>query len=351
MKLTNSKTAFVVVSICLIFVISQVSLVSAFSVRELLGLDKPDQEEVEKTDKKPKAADAKSTEETDAEWAKTSDSAAASNPQLDLEYFSLLVSNMNEPERGKLLSDTELFKQLVENEANNRSAVSAAISNKMEKDKNVQFLMRRGAESILRESYFNLLIANKLPADFPSKEQVSEYYENNKQQFIVPERVHVWQIFFKKSEGAGKKEITSLKKKANDIVTKIKKGKSDFSSVALSESEHEQSKILGGYMGLIKTNELLPEIKDVILKLKEDEISAAVESETGVHIVKRGKLLKAEPVQLAQVEDQIRKLLINQANVQLRAAIFTQARKEFPQSISDKKIEEWRLRLRTNTNQ
>jgi len=142
-----------------------------------------------------------------------------------------------------------------------------------------------------------------------------------------------------------------LKKKADKIIYDIKKGKVDFSNVAISQSEHEQSKALGGYMGLLKTSDLLPEIKEPVLKLKEGEISKPIESESGIHIIKRGIILKAEPLKLAQVEQQIRQLLIKQANAQLRNAIFTQARKEYPQDISDKKLEEWRLRLRTNTNE
>jgi parvulin-like peptidyl-prolyl isomerase len=351
MKLVNLKTLLSVLFVCLVFIVSQTSQVSAFSVKELLGFGKSEPEVVE--DKKPKSSqkDPSTKKPADSEWAKTSDKEAAANPQIDLDYVSLLLANMNVQERPKILADQNLFKQVIENEANNRSTVSAAIANKLAQDRNVEFLMRRGAENILRESYLNRLIANKLPADFPSDEQVAEYYESNKEQFIVPERIHVWQIFFTKPKDSDEKGITALKEKAEKIISDIKKGKADYSNVALSQSEHEQSKALGGYMGLLKTSDLLPEIKGPVLKLKEGEISKPVESESGVHIIKRGKILKPETLQLSQVEQQIRQLLIKQANAQLRNAIFSQARKEYPQDISDKKLEEWRLRLKTNTNQ
>jgi len=351
MKLVKLKTLISVLFVCLIVIISQTSQVSALSIRELLGLEKSEPEVVE--EKKPESSqkDPSTTKPEDGDWAKTSDKDAALNPQIDLDYVSYLVANMNVQERSKILADQELFKQVIENEANSRSTVSAAVANKLVQDRNVEFLMRRGAENILRESYLNRLIATKLPRDFPSDEQVSEYYENNKQQFIVPERIQVWQIFFNKSEDSDENETAALKKKADKIYSDIKKGKADFSNVALSQSEHEQSKVLGGYMGLLKTSDLLPEIKETILKLKEGEISKPIESGSGVHIIKKGKILKEEPLQLSQVEPQIRQLLIKQANIQLRNAIFTQARKEYPQDISDKKLEEWRLRLRTNTNQ
>ena len=353
MMFKNFKTLLGILFIGVILIVSQTSQVSAISVKELLGLENSsDNTKAESAqEKKPDSEKKESsvTTKEDSDWAKSSQG-ASSNPQIDLDYVSLLVANMNEQERLKILEDPDLFKQVIESEANNRSTVSAAIANKLSQDRNVDFLMRRGAENILREAYLNRLVVSKLPKDFPSDEQVAEYFESNKEQFVVPERLHVWQIFFKKSENADTKEITALKKKADEIISNIKKGKADYSNVAVSQSEHEQSKALGGYMGLLKTSDLLPEMKESILKLKEGELSKPVESASGIHILKRGKILKPETLELSQVKPQIRQLLINQANKQLRQAIFIQARKEYPQDISDKKIEEWRLRLKTKTN-
>jgi parvulin-like peptidyl-prolyl isomerase len=350
MMIKNTKIIIGLLFASIIFVISQTSHVLAISVKELLGLEKsePEISEVKKPEQKPADASAKDNKKT--EWAETADKAATENPQIDLNYVTLLVTNMNQQERSKVLEDPNLFKQVIESEANNRSTVSAAVANKLVQDRNVEFLMRRGAENILRESYLNRLIASKLPADFPSAEQVTEYYEANKAQFVVPERVPVWQIYFKKPEKEDAKAITALKAKAEKTIANIKKGKQDFSNAAIEQSEHDQSKVVGGYMGLLKTSDLLPELKDPLLKLKEGEISKVVETESGIHILKRGKILKEEQVQLEQVQPQIRQLLVKQANSQLRTAIYTQARKEYPQSISDKKLEEWRLRLKTNTN-
>lgn len=345
MKLANLKTLIGIVGVCIIFIIAQTGQVSAISVKELLGLKKADPELIK--DKQSKPSDGQTA---NTEWAKSSAQEADSNPQIDLDYVSLLLANMNQQEREKVLADQVLFKQVIENEANNRSTVSAALANNLVEDRNVEFMMRRGAENIMREAYLNRLISSKLPKDFPSDEQVSEYFTSNKEQFVVPERVHVWQIFFNKTDLSDEKSADELKKKAEGIILDIKKGKQDYSNIALAQSEHEQSKALGGYMGLLKTSELIPEIKDSIMKLKEGDISKVIESEAGIHILKRGKILKPETLELSQVEQQIRQLLIKQANAQLRNAIFNQARKEYPQAISDNKLEEWRLRLKTKTN-
>lgn len=332
----NFKVVIAVSVIVLVFVLSQTSMVAAFSVKQLLGLE-------EKQPEKQEAA----SEDTGKDWSKSSQPTQTITRQIDLDYVSLLVANLSEQERSKVLDDPALFKQAIENEVNSASTVAAAVMNKVEQDRNVEFLMRRSAENILREAYLNRLVASKLPKDFPNDVQITEYFEANKEKFVVPERIHVWQIFFKKLES--EKENAQLKKKVNKIISDIKKGKKDFAATALSESEHEQSKQLSGYMGLLKTDDLLPVMNKPLLALKEGELSTVVESEAGFHILKRGEIVDSEQLELAQVAPQIRQLLTNQANLQLRQAIFAQARKKYPQKISDENIEEWRLRLKTKT--
>ena len=108
MKQKSLKTLIVVVSLSFIFILSQTSLVSAFSVRELLGLEKPEQEQNYDIQKK-QLSENENGEKSSKEWAKTSKEAASTNPQLDLDYFTLLVNNMNVQEREQLLSDDKLF--------------------------------------------------------------------------------------------------------------------------------------------------------------------------------------------------------------------------------------------------
>ncbi len=283
-----------------------------------------------------------------ADWASAADKQVPANPQLDLAYVQKLVRNMNETEQQKILTDPALFKQAIENEAINRSVLVAAEAN-MAQDESVAFLMQRGADNILREAYLNRLIATKLPQDFPAEEKLLEYYEANQSRFVVPERVQVWQIFFQKPQDADDETTRQIEKEAMDAYKKLSKGKADFTELALTRSDHTQSSVNGGYMGLIKLPDLLPEVKDPLLGLKEGELSKPIESESGFHILKRGRKVGEEKVEFQQVEQQIRQLLLREVQLQLRKAIYAQAQKEYPQPISDEKIEEWRLRLKTDT--
>ena len=280
-------------------------------------------------------------------WADTSIESINFEKTLDFEHITLLIANMNTNERERVLSDQELFKQVIENEANNRSAVMAAANNKLNQHPNVKFMMQRNSENMLLEFYLNLLIKRKLPEEFPSTEQIADFYEANKEkQFTFPLRVRVWQIFLSKPEDATEEEILEIQKSAEEIISKIKTGINDFTNIAVSKSQHEQSRNRGGYMGVMEVDGLLPEIKEHVLKSKIGEISDPIETETGLHILKRGLILAEETLPLEQVEGQIRQLLIKQTGVQLKNAIFQQAREDYPQKISENTAQEWWLKLK-----
>ena len=188
--------------IVLIFVLmfaAQGTHVSAFSLKELLGFGDEKKEEVAAGNQKQNKLDesdvAKQKQSPEEQWAKEVTNEGSASSPLDYKYVYHLFSNMNAQERDNLLNNKESFQKTVENEATNRAVLSAAVENNLLADENTLFLMRRGAENILREVYLKKLIASKLPADFPSDQQVSEYYEKNPTQFELPERIHVWQIF------------------------------------------------------------------------------------------------------------------------------------------------------------
>jgi len=316
---------------------------NAVSIRSLLGLD-DDEDKTEEVS--PIKEDSSPQPSTNTNWAKSGASTSAT--ELNLALVKRLLTNIEAAKRTALIADEAAFSQFIKQEANNLSVISGARANKLETDVNTAFLMQRGAENILREVYLNKLILDKLPADFPTKQQVQEYFDKNQDKFVIEKRVHVWQIFFPTSDGMKEKEVKALKKKANDVAALIRKKKISFNDAATKYSKHVPSNANGGYMGLIKTAVLKPDLQKIILDLTEGKISRALTTDTGIHIVKRGVIAPERKVTLEEGRVQIRKLLNTQVRAQLRKAIFEQAAKSYPVVITDNKIEEWRLRLKTN---
>ena len=328
--------------------------VSAFSILEMLGIETDDSEEAKKPDngkKQDKPSTPKSI--TDKESTKSSKqnqegSADKLKAELDLSDLQKTLSVLDENQRKKVLADEEVFKNFVKQEANNESVLIAARANKIESNEKTLVLAQRSVDNIVRELYLNQLLTSKIPADFPSDKQVQEYYDNNKDKFVIEERVHAWQIFLPISEDMSKKEIELLKKEAESITIDLKKKKTDFVSAANKYSKHEASRLSGGYMGLIKISEMKPEIKTAVKKLKQGEVSKPIKTDDGIHILKRGAIVPKQEITLEQVRPKITELMIKQLRIQLRQAVFKQASVTYPVDLEDRKIEEWRLKLRTN---
>lgn len=315
----------------------------AFSIRKFLGLASPPQavnqsKHVQKNQKGSAVHSDKSEKKT------------AVSGKLDFNEIQKIVSIANENQRKIILSDEDAFRNFIQNEAANKSVLTAAHANKIDQDERNLFIAQRGSENILREIYLKKLIASKIPADFPTEEQLHTFYDSNKDKFTLNEKVHVWQIFLPVSDPENTKEVELAKKKAEAIISDINKNKIDFDSAARKYSVQRISKYRGGYMGLIDINELTPAIKEPLMALNPGKISSPIKTEEGIHILKRGNTVPKQILGFDEVKDKIRKLMIDHLQNQLRQAIYKQASKTYPVEIPDKTIEEWRLKLRTNVS-
>jgi peptidylprolyl isomerase len=270
-----------------------------------------------------------------------------SKTSLGLNDIQLVLANVDVNQKRSLLEDETAFRDFVRQEATQISLLAAASANQIAEDTNAKFLIQRGTENIIRQIYLNKLIGTKIPADFPSEEQINQYYETNKENLVVEERLSVWQIFMPISAIMSADEISALESQASQIVNDIKQGRTDFTTAAMSYSQHQPSKLNGGYMGILKVSELIPGIHEALMELDEGEVSAPVKTEMGYHILKRDRIIPSQGVTLDMVRGQIKNLLINQARAKLSNDVQALAAETYPVEVDEMAIEEWRIRLQS----
>jgi peptidylprolyl isomerase len=268
---------------------------------------------------------------------------APAGQSLKQEDVTILLGLLPIEQRAAMLGDEKAFMQLAEQEARNRAVLAAARANGLADNPDVQRLMQRGADRVLADVYLNQVIRSNLPKDFPSDAQVKEYYEKNKEDFQTPERVHLWQIYLPLDKDA---EAEALTRKANALVVDLRKGRKKFESVAAAESQHQQSRLNGGYLGLLRMDELLVEVRAAIKGMKEGDISHPIRTESGIHIVKRGATVPAQTLAFEYVEMQIRQVLVREAIAQTRAAVLTKIAETYPVSLDAKSVEQRRQQLK-----
>lgn len=287
---------------------------------------------------------------------KKSDSAAIANdkagnngPQTKLELgqdvIAQLISVITPDQKKGLLNDTAAFKNFVKQEASNLSLLQAANANNLQADPQTQLLIERATDNVLREIYLTKLINSKIPADYPNDQQVQEYFDKNKANLKVEESLAVWQIFLPVTEGMDDNTRASVAKEADSVAAEVKSGKIDFSAAAFKYSKHDASRLNGGFMGLIKVSELLPEIRKALDEMKSSEVSLAIKSAMGYHILKKGDVISSQELTLEQIRNEVKNLMLNQARIQLRNAINEEAAKQYPVTLDDATVEQWRQAL------
>ena len=135
-------------------------------------------------------------------------------------------------------------------------------------------------EKLLIEKYLSLQIDRIDVTD----DEIKEYYDHHKREFLRPERVRVSQI------------LLTTEGKAVEILDRIKNASGEvFRETARKESTGVEA-AKGGAMGLFEMGQLPSEMEKVIFSLKVGEVSPVVESSYGYHIFRLDEKLEPELV-------------------------------------------------------
>ena len=241
-----------------------------------------------------------------------------------------VLSIVDAPRRNEILNSAALFQQFVQQETLNQAVLKAASANKADQNPQIKTVMERAAQRVMVESYLNQVVHVNLDPKFPSEAQVREAYDKNPDAFRTPERVHLWQIFIALDAGANDKDVKAAWARAKRVSDELRGGSGDFAALAKQYSGHEASRVNDGYMGLLKSAELLPPIAEALKKLKPGAVSEPIASESGLHILKRGATVAAEMLSFERVAEQLRARMVQEAMAKVRQAAIEKIEKEYP---------------------
>jgi len=132
---------------------------------------------------------------------------------------------------------------------------------------------------------------------FVNPQEVTEFYENNKDNFQKPDRVNLDSIYI-----ALNGSMEEARKQSQEVVSLLAEGKS-FKEVA---SQYSNTPAIG----IVERGQTLPIIEETVFNLAEEEVSQAVEIEgTGIYIFKLIQRIPAEHASLEEVKDDISQIL------------------------------------------
>ena len=131
---------------------------------------------------------------------------------------------------------------------------------------------------------------------FVNPQEVTEFYEQNKDSFLKSRRVNLDSIYITFID-----DKEAARARANEAMALIKEGK-DFEEVAKQYSDSSS-------IGVVEEGQFLPDIEKIVFSLTQGQVSDSVETDKGIFIFKLKGGIPAQVAELKEVKDQVYNLL------------------------------------------
>lgn len=138
----------------------------------------------------------------------------------------------------------------------------------------------------------------------PTEKQLREFYESNASKYAVPEERKARHILIQVGEGADKATIEAARKKAEDLLAKIKAGAS-FSELAKKYSDDPGSAQQGGDLGYFARGVMDPAFEKAAFSLKVGEVSEPVRTSFGFHLIKLEAIRESRAKKFEDVRNEL----------------------------------------------
>lgn len=210
-----------------------------------------------------------------------------------------------EAERTRALTDANSLKELIRRIYQNKNMALTAEQLKLTDDPKVRALLAFDEQRVLSEAlrdHTRQQIQSQLP-DFAALAR--EHYAARRDEFQLPEQFKAAHILKKVQCDCERAEKRSV---IEQLRARIQGGE-DFSILAKTESDDAGSAAKGGDLGnWFKAEELVPSFANALAKLEIGQISEVVETQFGLHLIKK---LDYQPARL-QSFDEVREKLEQQ---------------------------------------
>jgi peptidyl-prolyl cis-trans isomerase SurA len=227
-----------------------------------------------------------------------------------------LIDNSLLVQRGKEMNvavETDVIKRLDEIRIQNNIPSMEELEAQIDKS-GVSFedFKNNIRNQLLQQDVIRHEVGSKLILDHA---QVQKYYDEHKSEFVRPEMVTLREIFVS-TEGKPESEIPALRKKADELLQRVKNGE-DFGELAKHFSDGSTAK-QGGDLGRFEHGQLAGNIEQAVFGLQRLQMTDVIPTKTGFLILQVGEHYAAGQQPEDKVENEIMDRLYNE---QLRPAL------------------------------
>ena len=162
-----------------------------------------------------------------------------------------------------------------------------------------------------------------------SKEDVRNYYKGHQNEFGTPEERRAAHILISVSPTAPQAEQDAAKAKAEQLLQQARKNPGKFDELARKNSQDPGSAPKGGDLGFFGRGMMVKPFDDAAFALKVGEISGLVKSDFGYHII---KLVAIKPARVLSL-DEAREGIFNKLREQKAADKFAEMAEKFSNTV------------------
>ncbi|MFW0758585.1 peptidylprolyl isomerase [Pseudomonas sp. H11T01] len=146
---------------------------------------------------------------------------------------------------------------------------------------------RAATEQIVFRDY--LQSVSQVPADYPSAAELQQAYEAGKSGWVTPPMYRVSQIFLPVNDP---QSLETVRKQALELSKKAQAAPGDFAALAGPGDVSDT--------GLQPLQQLVPEVRGAVSRLKVGAVSEPVQSAAGFHLI---KLTEQQPSRVATLDE------------------------------------------------
>lgn len=188
--------------------------------------------------------------------------------------FDEAYSRTMRPQEGQ--DEAALKKEVMDRLVADKVLYQEALRQGLDKDPKIQRMM---INTLLRKDVYGAIKNNDI-----SDEELQKYFDDHKDEFIVPEKVQVKRILLRVDDPAKDAEV---KAKAETLLAEVNKNPDSFKDVAIRDSQDAFAR-RGGDMGFVSKDGkpgIDAQVIDEAFKLEAGKISGVFKTAEGYNIV------------------------------------------------------------------
>jgi peptidyl-prolyl cis-trans isomerase D len=157
-------------------------------------------------------------------------------------------------------------------------------------------------ESQIKLKYVRFSFAGNAKVDIP-EDSVLSYYEQHKDEYVVPEQRQARHILVMIDEGDDETAIAEKRVKAEGLLKQARAGE-DFGGLARKNSDDKGSMTRGGDLGFFGRGQMVKPFEDGVFGMEEGALTL-VRSDFGFHVIRLEKIRPLRLKTVAEVRDSI----------------------------------------------